>query len=413
MPASRNDNKNMEAMAPTPARPLGAAPPACDDNTAYVALTTSHKKRIGKGTFMAKSGSFGASLAAKHTRQVELLVVLMRSLRRVELCRRDFIVLLGTQMEMSLDNQRLLQREGMLLHPAPPLVPGVPTMDKLLVWTLTNYTQLAVIDADLMFVRPIDALFGGDAEMTIAHHPYDQLQAQCGVPIAARGIAALFVVRPSLATYNALRSYLLRRFRLDQLLYSDQTGLMCFFGNRTRTLPCPYVYDVSMTLSDWLPKYKRNCRSHVKQHVVRNCLSDIADRCRSIARTAMCSETAAHVQGHCARRSTAMSVHGIHFKGTMKPWSSALNQSCHLLRYGSAVQGREGSLERADVDVPEPVSWDAKRVLPDAERSGACVSERSQRPIYWARTGDGPVTRKCCSTYALMSARWNGLLEAG
>ena len=388
-------------------------PPPCTDGTGYVSLMTSHSKRIGPSTFMARNNSFGSSLVAKHAKQVQLLVALARSLRRVELCRRDFIVLLGTQVPLSLAHQDILKQEGMLIHPAPPLIPGVPTADKLLVWTLTNYTQLAVLDADMMFLRPIDSLFGGDAEFTVAHHPYDHLQAQCGVPIASRGIAALFVLRPHLATYEALMRYLLRRFRAEQLLYSDQTGLMCFFGNRSRTLPCPYVYDVSMTFREWLPRWTKNCRTFVRQHVLRNCLPDVANGCRPYAQRSVCDETNAHVSRSCAWPSVAAGVHAVHFKGTTKPFPSSAHHFCRLFRFGRpGVRKREGSIAtQVPIDATDHLEWDPSFVVEGVPRPGACISHQWRLPVYWARSRDGPIrARKCCNAYTVMAAQWNELL---
>jgi hypothetical protein len=394
---------------------VGPAPPPapCTDRTGYVSLMTSHVQRIGPSTFMARNGSFGSSVAKRHEKQVQLLVALVRSLRRVELCRRDFIVLLGTQVPMSLAQQRMLTREGILIHPAPPLIPGVPTADKLLVWKLTNYSQLAVIDADLMFVRPIDALFGGGTELTAAHHPYDHLQAQCDVPIAARGIAALLVVRPNLGTYSALMSYLLRRFRKEQLLYSDQTGVMCYFGGRSRTLPCPYVFDVAMTSGEWLPKWERNCHKHARAHVLRNCLPDVTDRCESHAHLGICNETSAHVRRECTWSSVSPEVHAIHFKGTKKPWVSATHTSCRSLRFGPmGVRPHQGNSEQEHVDATDRVEWNPTWKLPGASSVGACISQQRRLPVYWARRVDGPIlSRKCCNSHTVMAAQWNSLLD--
>lgn len=386
-----------------------AAP--CTDRTAYVSLMTSHSQTVGQTTQMARNNSlFGTSMAARHAKQVQMLVALVRSLRSVELCRRDFVVLLGTQVPLSTEHQVTLQREGMLLHAAPPLIPGVPTADKLHVWTLTNYTQCVVLDADLMFLKPIDDVFGGTAELTIAHHPYDHLQAQCGVPVEARGIAAMIVMRPNLATYAALMRYLLRRFKAEQLLYSDQTGLMCFFGNRSRTLPCPYLYDVSMMTESFLPRWTRNCRTFVRQHVLKNCLPDISDGCRSLAGRHVCEETRIHVQRHCDWPTVAANAHAVHFKGNTKPWPSAIKAQCRLLRHGMPIvhvaAQRTSALEPTDKLV-----WNASLELPGAARSGACMSVQWRLPVYWPVAYPSPILyRKCCTPFTLMAARWNALL---
>ena len=54
----------------------------CGD-TAYVTVLTSHAARVGPSTFVASNGStFGTR--SKHERQLQMLVVLVRSLREVK-----------------------------------------------------------------------------------------------------------------------------------------------------------------------------------------------------------------------------------------------------------------------------------------------------------------------------------------
>jgi hypothetical protein len=157
-------------------------------------------------------------MEARHRKQVSMLIVLLRSLRKVETCRRDFVVLLGTEIPLSKEHQDLLTNEGMILHPTAPIIPGVPTADKLHVWRLTQYSQCVILDQDTMALRSIDEVFGGKGELTIAHHPYDHTQAQCGIPIGARGIAAMIVMRPNVATFDAMLAYLRRRFKAEHVL---------------------------------------------------------------------------------------------------------------------------------------------------------------------------------------------------
>ena len=74
----------------------------------------------------------------------------------------------------------------------PPLLPGVPTVDKLHAFALTQYRALAALDNDMLVLRdPHAALFGPAADsgqagghhdgapspLTMAHHPYDFAQA--------------------------------------------------------------------------------------------------------------------------------------------------------------------------------------------------------------------------------------------
>lgn len=389
----------------------------CADGTAYVSLLTSHAMSVGQTTQMARNGSlFGSSMAARHAKQVQMLIVLLRSLRNVERCRRDFIVLLGTQVPLSPAHVETLTSESAIIRPTPPLIAGVPTADKLHVWRMTDYSQLVVLDADVMVLQPIDDLFDGSAaEITVAHHPYDHLQAQCGVPVVARGIAAMIVMRPSLATFEALMAYLLRRFKAEQLLYSDQTGLMCYFGNRSRTLPCPYLYDVSMmSTASFLTRWMRNCQIFVRQHVLKNCLPDIPDGCHSLATRQVCDETKAHVQSSCEWPSVAAGARAVHFKGNTKPWPGAGSKLCRFLRHGMpGIRGlsANGQASYTRLDTTDRLDWNASWWQPGAARRGACVSATWGLPVHWAREADGPIlTRKCCAPYTLMAAHWNELL---
>ena len=372
------------------------SPPPCTDRTAYVTVMTAHNQTVGPSTYLG--GKKGGSVSARHSQQVQLVIVLARSLRSVETCRRDFIVLLGTQSPLSDHHRRLLLNEGLILVPTPPIIPGVPTADKLHAWRLTNYTQCAILDVDQIALRPIDDAFGTFSELTIAHHPYDHLQAQCGIGVAERGIAALMVIRPSLTTYNALMAYLLKRFRADQLLYSDQTGLMCFFANRSETLPCHYVYDVSMTTALWLPRWMKNCRLHRKQHVLRNCLSDVRDRCQGLANRQMCDETSAHIRKHCVwpPAAAATELRAFHFKGSKKPWHIA--EKCPLIRKGVAsMEARSGSSGRPIVAAADQIRFD--------EETGRCMAFPDGLPVRWTGREEA-IGPRCCNTLTVVAAQW-------
>jgi len=50
-------------------------------------------------------------------------------------------------------------------------------------------------------------------------------------------------------------------------------------------------------------------------------------------------------------------------------------------------------------------------MLEGTSTTGACISSRWQRPIYWARRADGPVhDPKCCKSHIIMSSHWMGLV---
>jgi hypothetical protein len=350
-------------------------------------------------------------MEARHRKQVSMLIVLLRSLRKVETCRRDFVVLLGTEIPLSKEHQDLLTNEGMILHPTAPIIPGVPTADKLHVWRLTQYSQCVILDQDTMALRSIDEVFGGKGELTIAHHPYDHTQAQCGIPIGARGIAAMIVMRPNVATFDAMLAYLRRRFKAEQLLFSDQTGLMCFFGNKSRTLPCPFVYDVAMTSELWLPKWEHNCRRFGQQHVLRNCLADVPDGCQRWAGAHICAETIEHVQRDCSWAAAAPEVRLAHFKGNIKPWPTG---ACRFFRYGMPVVRPPSTADnspRVPLEPTDRLVWNSSWPLESGGSAGRCISTRWKLPVYWARDKVDPIApRKCCGSHVLMSARWNTIL---
>ena len=82
------------------------------------------------------------------------LRVLLRSLRRHEhTCRRDFVLLLGTSASLPRDTEQGLLADGAagggrtVIVRVPPIRQGVPTLDKLHAWALTDYTSLMFVDS--------------------------------------------------------------------------------------------------------------------------------------------------------------------------------------------------------------------------------------------------------------------------
>ena len=76
--------------------------------------------------------------------------------------------------------------------------------DKLHAWRLSQYSRVVFVDADMMIMRPLDELFEQSSEFTAAHHESDFAQSLCGVPIERRIIAAMFMLKPSAARFDAL-----------------------------------------------------------------------------------------------------------------------------------------------------------------------------------------------------------------
>lgn len=221
--------------------------PQCVDRTAYATLLSFHANMSTRHTFLdQKAHRLRAS--QRFRQQIDLVLVLARSLRFLERCRRDFVLLLGDQVALLQRHVEIFQRERIVVHRVPPIFDGFPTADKLYAWNLVQYAKILMLDADVMAIRPIDDIFDHAEELTIAHHSYDHLQGQCGLPLQSRGVAAMFVLRPSAQTFASLLRFIKDRFKGDRLLYADQTGLACFFANRSRTLPAPYLYDLSNPL---------------------------------------------------------------------------------------------------------------------------------------------------------------------
>ena len=122
-----------------------------------------------------------------------------------------------------------------------------------------------------------------------------------------------------------------------------------------------------------------------------------------------------HVQQNCAWPAVATGVRGVHFKGTAKPWPSKPSQQvCRFFRYGlPGVRPLGGSDEHTALEATDSLEWNASWKLPLTAQVGACISRRWRLPVYWARRRDGPIlTRKCCSSYTMMAARWTELLSA-
>ena len=409
--------------------------------TAYATLFTGQAARPRSATSAGNTFIGSKMFRRDHSalpehallRPVQLLLVLHRSIRRVELCRRDFLVLLGTGVLLPEKERAVLASEpGLRLVPTPPVFKGVPTADKLHAWALTNYSQLLVLDSDVMVLRPLDGLFAeheramltGSTELVIAHHPYDALQAQCGVSLAFRGVAALLLLRPSHTLQAELLSFLRARFtQPHQFMYVDQTGLMCFFHNRStaHTLPCHFLYDANNPLRS-LDRWVKQCRLHLGQHLRRQCLAPDAAACtpKRDALDSLCAITAEHLTQRCAWSATAArGVYAVHFKAKGKPWPpsrQAVDAHCrplmmgrlravHVVERGTRRAGAQHVLERA-LAWDEDVMWRTEV----GRHGGRCVTTADGARVLWAARHGGSVPRICCHYRMLLAAEWNEVL---
>ena len=409
--------------------------------TAYATLFTGQAARPRRTTSAGNTFIGSKMFRRDHSslpehallRPIQLLLVLHRSIRRVEQCRRDFLVLLGTGVVLPEKERAALAREpGLRLVPTPPVFEGVPTADKLHAWALTSYSQLLVLDSDVMVLRPLDGLFAeherammaGSTELVIAHHPYDALQAQCGVPPASRGVAALLLLRPNHTLQRELLSFLQTRFtQPHQLMYADQTGLMCFFHNRStaHTLPCHFLYDADNPLRR-LDQWVKQCRLHLGQHLRRQCLAPDPVACapkRDVPHS-LCAKTAAHLTQRCAwSKTAARGVYAVHFKAKGKPWPpsrQAVDAQCRPLMMGRLravhVVERDCGGRKVHDELERALTWDEDVVwrLEGGRHAGRCVTTTNGARVLWAARHGGSVPRICCHYRMLLAAEWNEVL---
>lgn len=368
---------------------------------AYVGLLTVHPPRAGWKTFIAQQGR-------KFDTQINLLRVLLRSLRAHETtCKRDFVLLLGPQTGLSHETERALRLDGIKLFPAPPLLLGVPTLDKLHAWRLTNYSKVLFIDTDSMILRPIDDAFALP-EFAMAAHPYDTVQgAACGLPIGGRGVTGLFLLAPSESRYEQLLSHSRSHSRLwDAELTRhtpEQCGLACFFHNisRLHTWPCSYMFDIGND------GHTRNAQHH--------------RGCRRWQNKAECDAIADHISASCTWQRVHTRARAVHFKGSLKPWRG-ISEPCAPMKRGRLrllLDGPDGpaggastaTATSAAVAATDDLAWDTMR--------RRCVSVLTRAPVRWGAPpeqsssgGAAAVPRKCCVFQTLIKAEWHAHLAS-
>lgn len=160
-----------------------AAKWSCGQGTAYVSLLTVSPRRVRGTTFMARLGDgvTGAKVAASDdafaatqlAMQSGLLLTLIRSVRNVERCRRDYIVLLGRNVTLPPPIKAAFDALKTTFHRIDQLDAAVPPLDKLHAFRLLEYREVALMDSDTFVIRSLDDLFGQPRRMgtfVIAHH---------------------------------------------------------------------------------------------------------------------------------------------------------------------------------------------------------------------------------------------------
>ena len=363
------------------------------------------------------------SLEKRIRHQLQLILVLVRSLRRVEHCRRDFLLLLGILgPELPSAWRHALESQEVMLLRVPPLhvLWGVPAgADKMLVWRLTNYSRVMVIDSDVMATRALDDGFKGSSEVfAIVHHPNDMVQNQCRIRIERRDIGALFVSRPATATFISLLKYIKSYPTFHLKHYSQQTALACFFADRTQVLPSSFLYDLASPASKWcvpgadsdvcLRKYLSNCIRYSGLNLRRSCLTLPPDSFKEFASKEICEATSQHARMECAWERVSDDVRAVHWKGRMQPWikgnkQCGNNSMCSFLQAGALLQR---NTQRGTQHVPltmlglsDYLKWD--------QTHRRCRSVSTGQVFFWGQGWGGMLSRKCCHVESLMSTSWH------
>ena len=376
-------------------------------------------------------------------RQLQLVLVLVRSLRRVEApkCRRPFLLIGSLPPIKSSSWRSRLDREGVILTPTPVLVPGSPSTDKLSAWALTQYRRLLFIDSDVMVLKAMDEeMFDEQNTFTIAHDESDLVQAQCDVPRQERVLGAMFSLEPKDATHASLMAAL-PRFAANAYVmkrYSEQPLLACHFNSTRKTLPCGYLFNLNNPASttcryDGRPPeiclriFRKHCQRHSATTVRRACLLGGGDtqstECTQLVHAhsgaAACDAVVRHASAHC-RWSNTTDIRAVHFMGSKKPWATP----CMDAKLGSfrlappggffvpASRSRDGgswylksgtAFRTAPVDpLADAITWDDEQL--------ECRSNVTRRLVLSA-SGVPISERQCCGLYALLAARWYGFLQ--
>jgi hypothetical protein len=354
-------------------------PAPCPDRSAYLTLLTVHAKATDNarvGTFFQKQGMAG------FRRQIDLMLVLLFSLREHESCRRDFVLLVGTGVELGQALEYRLRTAGVVMKRVPPVRWGRPTLDKLHAWNLTQYGKVLIMDSDSIALQSLDAVFTG-REGTMGHHPYELFQKKCDIPPDKRGQGGFFMIEPREHGYEqALRHVDSHPEYWDMTQTNhtpQQTGISCYFKTHTKSLhvlPCPTWYDISV-------RYHLRGAQHYKQ-----CKRWQPD-------PSVCDVVADLIEAQCLWRNVSHDVRAVHLKGSTKPYRN-IAPACNPLKKGGV-----GALSANGSKALIPLSPRDDLV---ATRSG-CHSRDKHQPVRWLATGQ-LLAPRCCNSVNLVKAEW-------
>ena len=413
----------------------------CTDDTAYATVVSYHDPPTGPCTGPVSSGCLpwtaGTSVLHKTggaqsamALQLQLTTVLVRSLRRVERCRRDYVLLIGAEASHHIEHSKtaarqlrsLQEQEGVITRAVAPLVRGVPAADKLHAWAMTNYSRVLVLDSDMLVLRSLDYLFALPEPLVIAHHTTDIVQLMCGIPAKRRSMSSLFVLWPSDATYAALWKAVRHQNRFLLTHYSDQIAIACFFANVSRTLPSTVAYSFGSCASinvasceQWFNTTVLRASGNQKHAAL--AVSTAHEECRTMKQHSCSLPEGVALM---ARART------IHMKGTHKPW--LLAKACIAAKLGAlrtsgpvlpcrqlpdgcggvAAQLQRTAQAHGNLSASEWIEW---RESACHRVTGEQYSATRSPVVRWA--DGGAVSRACCVHAVLISATWHGVLLGG
>ena len=369
--------------------------PRCAFPTAYLTLLTLHSSSADPrraGSYLSKQGAEGLA------RQLDSIMVLAASLRAVELCRRDFVLLLGTAFHLpAVHAARLQQIEGLVIHRVPPVRLGRATLDKMHAWNLTQYRRVLVIDSDAMALQPLDAVFDG-GEGTMGGHTHEPgRQATCGIPPERRANGGFYVIEPRTGGYEEVTQHIDANpqfWSMEQTNHTpQQTGTACYFESKRllRTLPCTYWYDIATD------KHRAGTYWHGL------C---VKEERKGRNERGSCRRAARRLEAHCLWANVSHQVHAIHFKGGQKPWNfvaKACKASSHArFLHGAPISPAIPGLEQT-VSPLDDLNWDIS--------SQACLSRSRRQPVFFEASAK-PVPKVCCRHEVLVASEWHAVLRS-
>lgn len=376
-------------------------------------VLTAHTDSNETSTEITRHGSFFGRIDT----QLLLLKACVRSLRFAEEhCQREVLLFVDDPVHSAFvvpsckshpscrsirSFRSWAERHRVVLMRVPNIIKGIPAADKLYALTLIQYRTLVMLDADMLVLRDMHELFAA-RQTIIAHHPYDLAQGKhCGIPLASRGVSALFAWQPNMTAFTDLLSAVRATGRHELKHYSEQLPLACYFHShqRLQTLPCSYVYDTAT------PRYTLN------KGGFRNCVAFGG------VRRSACTAIAKHIEAKCLWRNTYSQAHAVHFKGKLKPWGLgvACTGKARLGRLLLTVpQNRSSSLSSVWESTDELSTAASPRTGTDdldwSEVWNACISTRRRLQLTWA---DGKrISRKCCHINTALEAEWRALRNA-